>query len=62
MLAKCKNVNFMHFNKIKNTYISVYITCKIVHIYKNVIVSVHTCTVTVTLHLIFYYFFLSFSL
>ena len=39
-------VNFTHFNQ-KKTQIS---ACKIVHIYKNAIVTVHICTVTVALH------------
>ena len=52
-----KVVNFTHFNQ-KNTYIY---ACKIVHIYKSVTIIVHMCTVTVALHLIFYYMFLSLS-
>ena len=39
-------VNFTHFNK-KNTHIN---ACKIVHIYKNAIVTMHICTITVALH------------
>ena len=61
-MQKC--MNFTHFNQI-NTHIN---ECKIVYIYKNATVIVHICTITLALHLIFYYFFsllhltLSFSL
>ena len=48
-------MNFTHFNQI-NTHIN---ECKIVYIYKNATVIMHICMVTVALHLIFYYFFLS---
>ena len=41
-----KVVNFTHFNE-KNTHINV---CKIVHIYKSAIVTVHICIVTIALH------------
>ena len=48
-----KVLNFAHFNK-KNTYIN---TCKNVQIYKTATVTVHICTVTVHVQMIFLFFF-----
>ena len=55
MIAKVckiqKVLNFVHFNQI-NTYIS---ACKSVQIYKTATVTVHICTVTVHVQMIFFF-------
>ena len=49
-------LHFTHFDKKKNTHIS---RCKIVHLYKSAIVTMHICMVTVALAFIILHFFLS---
>ena len=58
MLPKCKNVWILHILTTTKTLIN---ACKIVHIYKNATITMHVCTVTIALHLIFYFFSLPFT-
>ena len=56
ILQNTKSSSFLFWLKKKKTYIN---GCKIVHKCKNATVTMHICTVTVALYLIFYFFFLT---